>query len=356
MKKEAEKDQEFLNKDRRNSFLGFLEYTQYQKEQRKLEDLIEKDKDKISIHSGSINEDSSFKDNSFNFLSEESFLSRNNSISVDDIDLLSGNIREKEIYKNEYVLRENLKKNLDSNKLTQNIRAEVFDRETVNINVNLTTNELKKYYEEVNKKLDEQLYVNKKSIRIRDYNTNCNMSRIIKYNDYNKNLKSIRRDNENENSDDSEEEAEKNNNMKIINIKTNENNNNDINKINYNNIKSAEFTKNIDLKSPRKKNDAEKENKLNMLPLKIASSKKLLSNNLKEDEKNSAFPLLTNQKTLNALNLKIRSKILGTKENDKKIINNNYNVSNKSIMNKSIKNNSIKVEVNKTVSLNNCLF
>ena len=346
LKKEAEKDQEFLNKDRRNSFLGFLEYTQYQKEQRKLEDLIEKDKDKISFHSGSINEDSSFKDNSFNFLSEESFLSRNNSISVDDIDLLSGNIREKEIYKNEYVLRENLKKNLDSNKLTQNIRAEVFDRETVNINVNLTTNELKKYYEEVNKKLDEQLYVNKKSIRIRDYNTNCNMSRIIKYNDYNKNLKSIRRDNENENSDDSEEEAEKNNNMKVINIKTNENNNNDINKINYNNIKSAEFTKNIDLKSPRKKNDAEKENKLNMLPLKIASSKKLLSNNLKEDEKNSAFPLLTNQKTLNALNLKIRSKILGTKENDKKIINNNYNVSNKSIMNKSIKNNSIKVEVN----------
>ena len=143
LKKEAEKDQEFLNKDRRNSFLGFLEYTQYQKEQRKLEDLIEKDKDKISFHSGSINEDSSFKDNSFNFLSEESFLSRNNSISVDDIDLLSGNIREKEIYKNEYVLRENLKKNLDSNKLTQNIRAEVFDRETVNINVNLTTNELK---------------------------------------------------------------------------------------------------------------------------------------------------------------------------------------------------------------------
>ena len=99
---------------------------------------------------------------------------------------------------------------MDSNKLTQKIRAEIFDRESVNTNVDLTANELRKYYEELNKKLDEQLYVNKKKIRIRDNNTNCNISGIIKYTNYNKNLKAIKKDEEN---GDSEEEEEKNNNI-----------------------------------------------------------------------------------------------------------------------------------------------
>jgi hypothetical protein len=33
---------------------------------------------------------------------------------------------------------------MDSNKLTQKIRAEVFDRQSINTNINLTTLELKK--------------------------------------------------------------------------------------------------------------------------------------------------------------------------------------------------------------------
>ena len=124
---------------------------------------------------------------------------------MDDIDILPGNIIEKKIYPNEYLLHENLKRNLDSNKLTQIIRAETFDRESVNTNVNLTTKEMKKYYEEINKKLDEQLYVNKKKIRIRDNKANCNMSGIKLYSNYNKNLKPIRRDEENESSENSDE-------------------------------------------------------------------------------------------------------------------------------------------------------
>jgi hypothetical protein len=43
LKKEAEKDSEFLNKDRRKSFLGFLEYAQYQKDLKLLDDLIDGD-------------------------------------------------------------------------------------------------------------------------------------------------------------------------------------------------------------------------------------------------------------------------------------------------------------------------
>ena len=359
LKKEAERNQEFLNKDRRKSFLGFLEYSQYQKEQKELEELIRNDNDKDSSYSGSINDNSGFMENSLHFLSEESVLSRNNNISVDDVDLLNEQIKEKEIYKNEYVLRENLKKNLDSNKLTQNIRAEVFDRESINTNVNLTTYELKKYYEEINKKLDEQLYVNKKKIRIRDNSTNCNISGIIKYTNYNKNLKNIKRD-ENESSEDYEEDEDKNKNN-IINI-----NNENIKKdksstlndkndnLNYNNIKSAEITKKLEIKSPSKTKVTDKENNENPRPNKGASSKKLVLNKFKEDEKNSDFPLLTNQKTLNVLNLKIKSNILSFKETDKKVSNKNINiVSNKSIINKPNKNESIKNEENNKVRIKN---
>ena len=167
-------------------------------------------------------------------------------------------LSKKKIYPNEYLLHENLKRNLDSNKLTQIIRAEVFDRESVNRNVTLTTKEMKKYYEEINKKLDEQLYVNKKKIRIRDNKANCNVSGIKIYSNYNKNLKPIRRDEENESSENSEEIEEKNkindnqgkNEIKIdspeklknnnANVNTNNDNNENINK-----IKSNDFDKNL---------------------------------------------------------------------------------------------------------------
>ena len=168
---------------------------------------------------------------------------------MDDIDILPGNINEKNIYLNEYLLHENLKRNLDSNKLTQIIRAEVFDRESVNTNVNLTTKEMKKYYEEINKKLDEKLYVNKKKIRIRDNKTNCNLSGIKIYSNCNKNLKPIRRDEENESSENSEEDEDKNKNNENNNINNNNDNNNNEK---YIKVQSIEFEKKLDLKSPIK--------------------------------------------------------------------------------------------------------
>ena len=367
LKKEAEKDGEFLNKDRRKSFLGFLEYAHYQKEQKELEELIrDNDKDKISSFSGSNNNNnnSNYTDNSLHFLSEESFLSRNNTISVDDINLLPGDIIEKRVYPNEYLLHEHVKRNMDSNKLTQKIRAEVFDRESVNTNVNLTTNELKKYFEEINKKLDEQLYVNQKKIRIRDNKTNCNKSGIIKYTNYNKNLKTIRRDKEKESNEENEEDEEKNknNNFEIKKDSSRALNNNNINNNNEenNNLKSSEFSKKLGLKSPKKRKESDVEKIESPIPKKGMSSKKLVIKDIKDEEKKSDYPLITNQKTLNILNLKVKNKFSDTKNNEKKVNNN----SNNSIFNKSffnLKNKSInsnKTEVNnknKTKNLNQSL-
>ena len=349
LKKEAEKDKEFLNKDRRKSFLGFLEYAQYQKEQNELEDLILKENEKDSSSSNYNN--SSFIDNSLHFLEEESFLSRNNTISVDDIDILP-DIKENKVYKNEYLLHENLKKNLDSNKLTLKIKAETFDRESVNTNVDLTANELRKYYEEINKKLDEQLYVNKKKIRIRDNTTNCNISGIIKYNNYNKNLKAIKKDEEN---GDSEEEEEKNNNANInfnadnkkfsIPAPNDSNKNLKINILNSDKPELlSEKTKKIDKKSPGKGTLLDEELKERKSINKGLSSKKIVFFN--SEEKNSEFPLLKNQKTLNILNL--NTKNMNNKENDQKIINNNKKrSSNRSILTvKFNKENSIKEDAN----------
>jgi hypothetical protein len=200
LKKELEKDNEFLNKDRRKSFLGFLEYAQYQKELKKLDDLIDGD-----IYETDRKNDGSF-DKNLHFLSEDSFLSRNDNISVDDNDLLPNDITEKKIYQNEYLIHENIRKNLNSNKLTKLIRAEIFDRQSINTNVNLKTNELKLFYEKVNKKLDEQLYVNKRKIRLRE-EKNMNVSGIINDKNYNKNLKIFE--------EEAEQENEENNNRKI---------------------------------------------------------------------------------------------------------------------------------------------
>ena len=346
LKKEAEKDKEFLNKDRRKSFLGFLEYAQYQKEQNELEKLIEKANEQISSYSDSNynNDNSLFVDNSLNFLDEESFLSRNDSFSVEDIDLLPIKFYENKIYKNEYLLHEYLKRNLDSIKLTKKIRAEVFDRESINANVNLTTKELKKYFEEINKKLDEQLYVNRKKIRIRDNKTNCNLSGIIKYHNYNNILKAIKRDEENdENEENEEEEKNKNNVLNNINVINNEtkknsnqnsqynelknyNSNNNINRIKFVNLNPINISpmqsKKLIVRSPRRRTLMDRDVKDSPYSINAISSKKF--SEMKDEDKNSGFPLLRNQKSLKMLNiLGKNSKNSLKKESD---VNNRFSI------------------------------
>ena len=302
LKKEMEKDNEFLNKDRRKSFLGFLEYAQFQKELKELDEIIKNDSDKENYI------DDLNSENDLHFLNEDSYLSRSENNTIEDIELLPKKMNEKKIFKNEYLIHENIKKNIESNKLTQLIRAEVFDRESINTNINLTTNELKKYYEETNRKLDEQLFPNRKKIRIRK-DINLDISGIINKKDLNKSLKSI------EDLEDSDEEKS----QKI------ENNNNDKNQPQF--LNSHIDTSGIPMKKQKiNLNINEKKIKIQKIDEKRASNNRFLKENfnLSKSEKNSDFPFLNRQKTIKLLNLKVSN------ENDKNDLN--FNTLNKDLI------------------------
>ena len=90
------------------------------------------------------------------FLSRDSNLTMDKNISLDDIKILPNEINEMNIFVSTATTKETIKKNLESNKLTQLLRSSVFDRNAVNTNINLTSNEQTNYYESVNKSLNRK--------------------------------------------------------------------------------------------------------------------------------------------------------------------------------------------------------
>ena len=314
LKKEVEKDNDFLNKDRRKSFLGFLEYAQFQKELKELDDLI---KNNSNNKEEDENVSDSFNNNNLHFLSEDSYLSRKDNISLEDIDVLPSNLINEKIYENEYLIQENIKKNVDSNKLTQKIRAEVFDRQSINTNIHLTSNELRNYYKESNKKLDEQLYSNKRKIRTRK-DINLNVSGIIKEKNYNKTLKTLDNDEQDLNEEKNEEKFEDNN----ENINKNDNINNPL----LNNVLSSEID--IDNSKQNLRKSIGENNKLAGKRVSTTNQNLLDYQYMDKSEKNSDFPMLNKQKTMKILNLKV-SKNMQSKESDKFGLK--FNIPNKSI-------------------------
>ena len=315
LKNEAEKDNDFINKDRRKSFLGFLEYAQFQKEIKELDEMIINDKENNSnIKKNDYNQ------NSLYFLSEDSYLSRNNNTSVEDIDLLPEEINENRIYENEFLIHDNINKNLESNKFIKKIREEVFDRESINTNIHLKTNELKNFYERANKKLDELLYVNKRKIRIRK-ESNLNVSGIKKDSNFNKIIKILETNAEQElnNKSPKEEEnegeaKEKNKNNELIaqpdglipNGKFINSSNNSPKKSNQKYINSLSVSPK---KNNQKLNEEKKNNNENNADEKKVSNNKILFDHLSnKNEQNSELPLLNKQQTMKLLNKNIKSK------------------------------------------------
>ena len=251
------------------------------------------------------------------FLSEDSYLSRNGSISVKDNDILPNDITQKKIYQNEYLVHENINKNLYSNKLTKMIRAEIFDRQSINTNTNLKTNDLKLFYEKVNNKLDEQLYVNRRKIRLRE-EKNLNVSGCMNDQNYNKNLKIFE--------EESEKEEEENN-----------NNNNKIKELINNETKKNLFSIDEDVENSKKNEE------------KLVDENKLIQNNNEENMNsnynksimNSDFPLINKLRAIKLLNNKISThKISSFKPSNKNLLaftNQNKNVLRNSIQISSIR-------------------
>ena len=95
------------------------------------------------------------------FLSKDLHISIDENVSIGDIKLIPQEIKEPTDLLTHELQKENLNKNIKGNKYTQLLRKSNFDRNSVNININITSNEQSKYYQKVNKILNENLYSDK---------------------------------------------------------------------------------------------------------------------------------------------------------------------------------------------------
>ena len=233
---------------RRNSFLDFLKYTQKktnlndylieekEKEKRKHEkevfDLINKNKNEekkedlnLTVeeeNKKSKNEASNLEEmienkyqNNISFLSRDSNLSMDKDISLDDIKFLPNEIKEMKIFVSTATTKETIKKNLETNKITSLMRSSVFDRNAVNTNINLTSNEQTNNYKNVNQSLNDNLFVDLREPRRRK-NIDLDVSHVREERDYDKILEHKDEDIEIFNKKDNEENHNNFTNEEII--------------------------------------------------------------------------------------------------------------------------------------------
>ena len=267
---------------RRKSFLDFMQYTQKKenlneylkkesnnkklKKEKDIFDLLnkkkegdeEKKKESDSNESGSgsdngrkssvlSNEDNKSRleemiedkyKNNVSFLSRDSNLTMDKNVSLDDINFLPYEMKEMNIFVSTATTKETIKKNLESNKLTQLMRSSAFDRNAVNTNINLTSKEQTNYYKLVNKNLNKNLFNDMREPRRRKA-VDLNISSIREGKDYglilehkDENIEGIKDKNKEE-----EKEEDHNKNEEIKNLESERSNlktitNNENNKIN----------------------------------------------------------------------------------------------------------------------------
>ena len=128
---------------------------------------------------------------------DKSLISFYDELSLDDINLLQEEIPNKKVYKIDFLQNENIRKNLELNKLTQLIRSSFFDRESINTEINLTTKQQSDHFKVMNRKLNKLLFVDAKKIRGRfNKEEDLNVSHVEEYKNYDKILKYKAVDNE----------------------------------------------------------------------------------------------------------------------------------------------------------------
>ena len=94
------------------------------------------------------------------------------------------------IFVNSSTTKESIKKNVRLNRITKLLRSSTFDKNAVNTNVNLTSNELTNYYKKINRKLNNNLCVDLTNPRNRK-NSKLDVSTIRDKRDYDKFLDHI---------------------------------------------------------------------------------------------------------------------------------------------------------------------
>ena len=86
-----------------------------------------------------------------NFLNEDLKISIDENISKEDIKLIPQEIKEQINLISKEKKKKNLNKNIKGDKDIQLLRKSNFDRNSVKITINITSNEQSKYYQKVNK-------------------------------------------------------------------------------------------------------------------------------------------------------------------------------------------------------------
>ena len=123
---------------------------------------------------------------------DKSLISFYDEVSLEDINLLADNINHKKVYKIDFLQNENIRKNLELNKLTHLIRSSFFDRESINTDINLTTKQQSNHFKTMNRRLNKLLFVDMKRIRGRfNRKDDLNVSYHIEKRDYDKILKNF---------------------------------------------------------------------------------------------------------------------------------------------------------------------
>ena len=118
---------------------------------------------------------------------DKSLISFYDEVSLEDINLLADNINHKKVYKIDFLQNENIRKNLELNKLTHLIRSSFFDRESINTDINLTTKQQSNHFKKMNRRLNKLLFVDMKRIRGRlNREDDLNVSYHAEKKDYDK--------------------------------------------------------------------------------------------------------------------------------------------------------------------------
>ena len=168
LRKEKQKGTNLSKVGKRNSFLRFLKYTQHPKN---LDDFFISSQRRVSllnnlsfIYNNDIDDDqdAASDNNDFNdemsLLSSDSYLSNDDNMSIDEIDLFQKEIKDDKIIMITSKESENIQKLINSNNLIKNIRESVFDRTAINKNIELTTEQQSKFLKLMNMNLNKYLY------------------------------------------------------------------------------------------------------------------------------------------------------------------------------------------------------
>ena len=142
-----------------------------------------------------VKDENNKKQNFINSISsdDKSLISFYDEVSLEDIELLQdNNINHKKVYRIDFLQNENIRKNLELNKLTHLIRSSFFDRESINTDINLTTKQQSNHFKTMNRRLNKLLFVDMKRIRGRfNREDDLNVSYHIEKKDYDKILKNL---------------------------------------------------------------------------------------------------------------------------------------------------------------------